>query len=267
MFVLWSIYLGCNLMFFEEPDRNNESDETPTASSSKVQLRPSDTATKPSENSPLLNPASASSSKVQVLTGGPSDASIMPSEKRPLLDIASVFRTTGKWQPMKLLRSSVNIPVVITMILLAILKLILEGLSSSAPTISRHYFGWGVHSSGIYLAVQASLVLPTTFFISQISRKHDDRELIIGTLLVMFVGILGFLVYGERGYSESRFIFFGIVIFGACNALEVPTMVSQGIWFICRLIMTKIFINSIFIIYCGRAYCRKQSLKVWQREC
>jgi hypothetical protein len=232
MFVLWSIYLGCNLMFFEEPDRNNES-ETPTASSSKVQLRPSDTATKPSEKSPLLNLASGCSTKVHVSTRGPSDASIMPSEKRPLLNIASVFRATGKFQPMKLLRSSINIPVLITMILIAILKSILEGLSSSAPTISRHYFGWGVHSSGIYLAVQASFVLPTTFFISQISRKHDDRELILGTLLVMFVGFLGFLVYGEGGYSESRFIFFGIVIFSACNALEVTTMVSQGIRFIC----------------------------------
>ena len=223
-------------MFFEEPDRNNESDETPIASSSKVQLRPSDTATMPSENSPLLNPAIASSSKVEVANGGPSDAAAMPSKNRPFLNISSVFRAAKGFQPMKLMRSSVNIPVLITMILLAILKSILEGLSSSAPTISRHYFGWGVHSSGIYLAVQASFVLPTTFFVSQISRKHDDRELILGALLVMFVGILGFLVYGEEGYSESRFIFFGIVIFCACNALEVPTMVSNGIWFICHLV-------------------------------
>jgi hypothetical protein len=214
-------------MFFEEPDRNNASDEIPTASSSKVQLGPTNAATMTSENSPLLNPASASSFEVQVANGGPSDEATMPSKNRPLSDIVSVFRATGEFQPMKLLRSSINIPVLMTLILIALLKSILEGLSSSAPTISQHYFGWGVHSSGIYLAVQASFVLPTTFFISQISRKHDDRELILGTLLVMFVGILGFLVYGEGGYSESRFIFFGIVIFSTCNALEVPSMVSK----------------------------------------
>ncbi|KAL3768256.1 hypothetical protein ACHAW5_000009 [Stephanodiscus triporus] len=216
MFVLWSAYLCCNLMFFEEPDRNNHSEKNSSVSSSKA-------ITMPSESIPLLNVASASSSRVQVEKGGPSYAASIPCETSPLLILASVFRVS---------MSSVNIPVLVTMILLTLLKSVLETLSSSAPTISRHYFGWGVNSSGIYLAAQASFVLPTTFFISQISRKQDDRELILGTLLVMFVGILGFLEYGEGvervdhtgGYSESRFIFFGIVIFSACNALEVPTM-------------------------------------------
>ena len=230
MFVLWFAYLCCNLMFFEEPDRNN-SEKTSSVSSSKVQLakgRLSDATTMPSENIPLLNAASASSSRVQVAKGGPSYAATIPRENSPLLTLASVFHVS---------MSSVNIPVLVTMILLTLLKSVLEALSSSAPTISRHYFGWGVNSSGIYLAAQASFVLPTTFFISQISRKQDDRELILGTLLVMFVGILGFLEYGEGvervdhkgGYSESRFIFFGIVIFSACNALEVPTMVRRRI--------------------------------------
>jgi cyanate permease len=189
MFVLWSIYLICNLIFFEEPDRNT-------------------TGSEPA--------ASAPSSKVQVGTNV--GATTESSEKKSLL--ASV----KEFNPMKLLKSSCNIPVMVSIALLALLKSILEGLSSSASTISRHYFGWGVHSSGIYLAVQASFVLPTTLFISQISRKYDDRELILGTLVVMFVGICGFLVYPENvpfltgehgGYSETRFILFGIVIFSA----------------------------------------------------
>jgi hypothetical protein len=210
-------------MFFEEPDRNIESEITPAASSSKVLLTKGGASVKEtatSENSPLLN-----SPRVQIASGRPLEAATMPSETSPFSNVAKVFRARG-YQPLKMLRTSVNIPVLISMILICLLKTVLEGLSSSAPTISRHYFGWGVHSSGIYLAVQASFVLPTTFFISQISRKHDDRELILGTLLVMCVGILGFLVYSDGGYSESRFIFFGIVIFSACNALEVPTMVS-----------------------------------------
>lgn len=202
MFVLWSICLVCNLIFFEEPDRNTTGSE-PAAS----------------------NP----SSKEQAVTnkGSTCDASV----KKSLLVSVKEFN------PLKLLKSSCNIPVMISIALLALLKSILEGLSSSASTISRHYFGWGVHSSGIYLAVQASFVLPTTLFISQISRKNDDRELILGTLVVMFVGICGFLVFPENvpfltgehgGYSETRFIMFGIIIFSACNALEVPTMVSDS---------------------------------------
>ena len=213
-------------MFFEEPDRNINSEKTPAASSSKVQLAEGGTSVKgkvTNDTSPLLN-----SSKLQVAYGGPSEAGTTHSKSSLISNVASVFRARG-YQPLNLLRTSVNIPVLITMILIALLKTVLEGLSSSAPTISRHYFGWGVHSSGIYLAIQASFVLPTTFFISQISRKHDDRELILGILLVMVVGILGFLVYGDGGYSESRFIFFGIVIFSACNALEVPTMVSRSL--------------------------------------
>jgi cyanate permease len=194
MFVLWSIYLVCNLIFFEEPDRN---------------------------------------------TTGSEPAASLPTSKAnvgPTNDASEGYATSVKeFNPLKLLKSNCNIPVMVSIALLALLKSILEGLSSSASTISRHYFGWGVHSSGIYLAVQASFVLPTTLFISQISRKYDDRELILGTLVVMFWGICGFLVYpdnvpfltGEHGgYSESRFILFGVVIFSACNALEVPTMVS-----------------------------------------
>jgi hypothetical protein len=194
MFVLWSIYLACNLIFFEEPDRN---------------------------------------------TTGSEPAASLPTSKAnvgPTNDASEGYVTSVKeFNPLKLLKSNCNIPVMVSIALLALLKSILEGLSSSASTISRHYFGWGVHSSGIYLAVQASFVLPTTLFISQISRKYDDRELILGTLVVMFWGICGFLVYpdnvpfltGEHGgYSESRFILFGVVIFSACNALEVPTMVS-----------------------------------------
>jgi hypothetical protein len=242
MFVLWSIYLCCNLMFFEEPDRKIELEKSPAASSSHVKSAEGAISVKAKANidtSPLLN------YPMQVANGGPSEAANTFSKSSFIWNVADVFRTR-KYQPLNLLRTSVNIPMLITMILIALLKTILEGLSSSAPTISRHYFGWGVHSSGIYLAVQASFVLPTTFFISQISRKHDDRELILGTLLVMLVGILGFLVYGDGGYSESRFIFFGIVIFSACNALEVPTMVSRSVAVLISCTMKILIITLLF---------------------
>lgn len=124
-----------------------------------------------------------------------------------------------------LLKSCGNIPVMLSLLLLILLKCVLEGISSSAPTVSLFYFGWGVHASGIYLALLASCVLPTNFVVAYISRKLDDRELILGSLAVMFVGILGFLVYSDGSvYSESRFVLFGLATFVACNALEGPTM-------------------------------------------
>ena len=204
MFVLWSIYLTCNALFFEEPDRAIHSEHT-VSQSSKAEAGGAtpDTAATSSENSPLLK-----STKIESASsfGGPKDSkSIHP-----------------------LLRSCGNVPVLVSLVLLVLLKCVLEGVSSSAPTVSRHYFGWNSHSSGIYLAVLASVVLPTNFVVAYISRRFDDRELILVTLCVMFVGILGFLVYGDGDvYSETRFILFGIVVFVACNALEGPTMVSS----------------------------------------
>ena len=63
-------------------------------------------------------------------------------------------------------------------------------------------------------------LLPTNVVLAYISNRFDDRELILGALVMMFVGILGFLLYSEDGdeYSETRFILFGLVPFVSCNA-------------------------------------------------
>lgn len=183
MFVLWSIYLTCNILFFEEPERGHYENNTLA----------------PSRNQSI---------------GGATG----PSESSPLLNGTKVVKPVHS-----LVTSCGNIPVLISLMLLVLLKSVLEGISSSAPTVSMFYFGWGVHASGIYLAVLASFVLPTNFVVAFISRKYDDRELILGALGFMLVGILGFLVYGD-GYSETQFICFGLVAFVACNSLEGPTM-------------------------------------------
>lgn len=198
MFVLWSIYFVCNMLFFEEPER-------------------------------IGSATTGSVSRSQPTGGGPRDTTTAPSENNPLLNAVDGTEDVKPMNP--LLRPCGNIPVVISLVLLVLLKSVLEGISSSAPTVSRYYFGWGVHASGIYLALLASFVLPTNFLLAYISRRYDDRELILVALVVMFVGILGFLVYGEE-YSETRFIFFGLVTFVSCNALEGPTMVSVRIIFL-----------------------------------
>ena len=230
MFVLWAIYLTCNMMYFEEPDRAVHSATTTKASSrSESGGETTDIKTAHSENSPLLNAST--------------------NEKGP----SNVPNDVKAMKP--LLRSWGNTPVLISLVLLVLLKCVLEGVSSSAPTVSRHYFGWGSHNSGIYLAALASVVLPTNFVVAYVSRRFDDRELILVTLCVMFVGILGFLVYGDN-YSETRYILFGIIVFVACNALEGPTMVSPA-----QLSLVLPFryanensINNFFFRYCSRAY-------------
>jgi len=182
----WAIYLAFNIFFFEEPDR--------IGSRAKVGSQGIQTAFAPSETNPLL--------KSQNSHDGVKD--VQPSCPR----------------------SCGNTPVFISLLLLILLKSIVEGLMSSVPTLSRYYFGWDLHSVGIYLVILSSFVLPTNFFVAYISRRFDDRELILGTLVTIMIGILGFLVYSDDGseYSEARFILFGIVIYVSCNALEGPVM-------------------------------------------
>ncbi|KAL7554577.1 hypothetical protein ACHAWF_018061 [Thalassiosira exigua] len=207
MFVLWSIYIILNILFFEEPDRLDGATTKASKSSSKIQTKGGPqralSSKEPSENSPLL-------------------ASTAPNGKTPKEDAVSA-KSFLSLRP--LLRFFGNIPVLISIVLLMLLKAVLEGVSSSAPTLSHYYFSWGVHASGIYLALLASFVIPTNHVVAYISRRFDDRELILGTLVVMFFGILGFLVYGDgESYSETRYILFGLIMFVACNALEGPTM-------------------------------------------
>jgi hypothetical protein len=119
-----------------------------------------------------------------------------------------------------------NTPVLLSLIILVLLKSILEGLTSSTPTVGRYYFGWNSHASGIYLALLASLVLPVNYMVANVSRRYDDREMIVVTLGVMLAGVIGFLVYSHDGvsYSETRYICAGFIIFCSCNAIEAPTM-------------------------------------------
>lgn len=122
--------------------------------------------------------------------------------------------------------SCCNIPVLLSLMVLILLKSVLEGLTSSTPTVGRYYFGWNSHASGIYLALMASLVLPVNYLVANVSRRYDDREMILVTLGIMLAGLFGFLVYSNNGdaYSETRFICAGFVIFCSCNAIEAPTM-------------------------------------------
>lgn len=117
-----------------------------------------------------------------------------------------------------------GVPVLVCLLLLVLLKSVLEGLTSSTPTVSRFYFDWDVNLCGAYLAILASLMIPANYVVATVSRRFDDREIILAMLVMMAVGIAGFMTYDGSDASEVSFICFSLIIFIACNALEGPTM-------------------------------------------
>eukprot|EP00956_Cyclotella_meneghiniana_P028399 scaffold65814_cov67-Cyclotella_meneghiniana.AAC.2 len=100
-------------------------------------------------------------------------------------------RATSSWDVVESTPSKrfscCNIPVLICLMVLVLLKSTLEGLTSSTPTVGRYYFGWNSHASGIYvrLALMASFVLPVNYLVANVSRRYDDREMIVAILVVM----------------------------------------------------------------------------------
>jgi hypothetical protein len=61
-----------------------------------------------------------------------------------------------------------SIPVSVCLLLLVLLKAVLEGLTSSTPTVSRFYFDWRVHTCGSFLAILASLMIPANMLVAHI---------------------------------------------------------------------------------------------------
>ena len=200
MFVLWCIYLVLNILFFEEPDRVGLS------SSSKAQPIKSRDKRTTNALSPLLASTQTKHGALSLGSEKAVDVMQQPDKKHSLL------KSCGR-----------NIPVIMSLVLLVLLKSVLEGLSSSAPSVSKYYFSWGVHASGIFLALLAAFVLPINIIVAYVSRRYDDRELILASLVVMLVGILVFMVNG-KDYSELQFVLGGIIMFVSANSLEGPTM-------------------------------------------
>ena len=137
MFILWVIYLCGNILFFEEPDRMQKI----FAKEEKVQQGESRT---PDERTPLTSSnSSISMDKIEEPCGH-------------LQRLKNSFLSFG------------SIPVFVCLLLLVLLKAVLEGLTSSTPTVSRFYFAWGVHTCGSFLAILASLMIPANMIVAHV---------------------------------------------------------------------------------------------------
>lgn len=143
MFALWGCYFLLNFFHFEEPDRQSAAyAATQPPKKREVMLTKQHSAC---ENTPLIT---------EEVTGSPENVQIadqLPSGNKTAHSIRGQMTSCFG-----------HIPVMVSLLLLMLLKSVLEGISSSAPTLSRHYFHWGVDASGAYLAFLASMVLPTT---------------------------------------------------------------------------------------------------------
>lgn len=187
MIIPWAVYLIATIVFFEEPDRSHMFVETPKKPSS-INL-----ANGNGENTYLLADNQSASGELEP-----------PPKKVTFLS---------------------NIPVMTTLWVYFILKLVLECLMSSCPTMTSHYFGWSSRESGCFLAFLGLLMFPANMVVARLSHRFEDRELIRASLGAISLSILGFAGYipGIK-YSMFQYMPFGVCIFISTNALEGPNM-------------------------------------------
>lgn len=62
-----------------------------------------------------------------------------------------------------------NVPVMMTLLIYFILKLVLECLLSSSPTLTAFYFGWDSKSSGLFLDFLGLLVFPANMVVARLT--------------------------------------------------------------------------------------------------
>ena len=117
-----------------------------------------------------------------------------------------------------------TVVVVMTLWIYFILKLVLESLLSSCPTVTRYYFGWNSSKSGAFLAFLGLLMFPANMVVARLSYYYDDKELIRSFMTAILFGCIGIIAYLPNQYSVVQYTLFGICIFISTNALEGPNM-------------------------------------------
>ena len=192
MMVLWGIYLAVATLHFEEPDRSHIFSSPKPPSTKKYEAS--------GETKPLLSSSRKNEPMVMESNNKESDAS------------------TGELPIYK------NVPVVMTLWLYFVLKLVLEVLCSSSSTITTFYFDWNTSQNGAYLAFLGLLMFPANLIVARLSRQYEDRELLLFNSTMLLVSVLGILNYGSGNYDQTRYIMFGVGIFLMTNAMESPNM-------------------------------------------
>eukprot|EP00985_Skeletonema_marinoi_P029467 scaffold27955_cov146-Skeletonema_marinoi.AAC.2 len=117
-----------------------------------------------------------------------------------------------------------TVVVMMTMWIYFVLKLVLESLLSSCPTVTRYFFGWNASQSGAFLALLGLLMFPANMVVARLSHYYEDKELIRSFMVAILCGCFGIIAYVPSHYSVVQYAVFGICIFISTNALEGPNM-------------------------------------------
>ena len=132
MLLLWSCFLVLFVLFFEEPDRSHIFGSTRSVElDGKVE----------GESKYLLD----SQHRQSTAEGAESE-----EDEPPIYS---------------------NVPVMMTPWLYFMLKLVLETLLSSSPTLTKFYFGWDSSFSGIFLACLGLLMFPANVCVARLSHR------------------------------------------------------------------------------------------------
>jgi hypothetical protein len=119
-----------------------------------------------------------------------------------------------------------NIPVIITLMVYMVLKMVLEAVLSSESNLTALYFGWDGNIMGLHLTLLALLILPVNFGVTFLARSYFDRELIIALLVAMLGGCIIIYQYQDdsEDYTLSQYLIGSAVLFVCASALEAPNM-------------------------------------------
>ncbi|KAG3138276.1 SPX domain-containing membrane protein [Phytophthora idaei] len=190
MFVLWTVYLIALLVWFVEPDRMERE-------------RFLDRRRSMLENG-------MGNSSIAVVTA-------QMGETTPLIS-----RSYSMGSPPPLSSLWRNVPVVASLFIYIVLKLVLECLITASSTIAMYHFNWGSTNNGMYLAALGLLMFPTNMVVGWMSFRYEDREMIMLSEIAMFVGVGIIVNYGH--YSVAQFVVGGVIIFISTNVLEGVNM-------------------------------------------
>ncbi|CAK4680393.1 unnamed protein product [Aphanomyces euteiches] len=137
------------------------------------------------------------------------------SENTPLArKVSSALPLSSLWS---------NVPVVATLVIYVVLKLVLEILITSATTIVDWYFAWSSTSAGVFLAFLGLLMFPANVLVGYLSYRYVDGELILYSEVLTLVGIVGIICY-TASYSVVQYIFGAVMIYVFTNVLEGVNM-------------------------------------------
>lgn len=196
MFVLWTIYQVATIVYFEEPDRQALDLILERRRSLSMVLTDIENGNgielSSHEHTPLITPSQGA-------------VSTRSFSKPPLL--------SSLWH---------NVPVVASLWIYIVLKLVLECLITASSTIAQYYFNWTTSDSGFYLAALGLLMFPTNVVVGWLSFRYEDREMMLMSELAMFLGV-GIIV-SYTNYSVFQFIAGGVIIFISTNVLEGVNM-------------------------------------------